>query len=111
MGRVVRPATCAGGYGADWGVKYDAEHQLLAPQGDRGPLFQGPEGQVALRAAVLEYGPLWQASGAGPLGQAWDGAGSAGVGCMVGRAVAGAVGAAASWPSEPWVASEVVGSG
>lgn len=50
----------AGGYGADWGVRYDSEGQLVAPREDRGPLFQGPEGQQALRAAVLEYAPLWQ---------------------------------------------------
>lgn len=50
----------AGGYGADWGIRYDADGQLLTPREDRGPLFQGPEGQAALRAAVLEYAPLWQ---------------------------------------------------
>eukprot|EP00198_Chlamydomonas_reinhardtii_P013346 XP_001702683.1 predicted protein [Chlamydomonas reinhardtii] len=49
-----------GGYGADWGIRYDADGQLLTPREDRGPLFQGPEGQAALRAAVLEYAPLWQ---------------------------------------------------
>ncbi len=50
----------AGGYGADWGIKYDADGLLVTPKEDRGPLFQGPEGQTALRAAVLEYAPLWQ---------------------------------------------------
>ncbi|GIL43562.1 hypothetical protein Vafri_1262, partial [Volvox africanus] len=49
-----------GGYGRNWGLHYDADGQLLSPKEDRGPLFQGVEGQVALRAAVLEYGPLWQ---------------------------------------------------
>ncbi|GFR41314.1 hypothetical protein Agub_g1996, partial [Astrephomene gubernaculifera] len=50
-----------GGYGADWGLQYDAEGQLLVPaREDRGPLFQGVEGQAALRAAVLEYAPMWQ---------------------------------------------------
>ncbi|KAG2448660.1 hypothetical protein HYH02_006017 [Chlamydomonas schloesseri] len=49
-----------GGYGADWGIKYDADGQLVTPKEDRGPLFQGPEGQTALRAAVMEYAPLWQ---------------------------------------------------
>ncbi|KAG2497986.1 hypothetical protein HYH03_004245 [Edaphochlamys debaryana] len=49
-----------GGYGADWGVRYDADGLLVGAKEDRGPLFQGPDGQAALRAAVLEYAPLWQ---------------------------------------------------
>ena len=55
----------AGGYGHDWGIKYDADGQLVAAPQDRGPLFNGQEGQEQLRAAVMEYAPLWQVEAAG----------------------------------------------